>query len=916
MRTSHPFQRTRFLTAILSGFLLYAEAASPANPFLRLSFDEKSDIPKKYILTDQGISGNGFLTPPNSKLPSRSIKALPSDDFSVSFWLKMKDLPAIGQWNVLLPATVFCLSSEDVNNGLVLRIVDKTFQLALLGDAKKYQTFTGSHEIPLRQWVNIAITYKGNTLEMKLNGTTDIRGTASMRAKVWKFLNLGHMNRKRPLTMGIIDEFELYGSALSSEQIKQIGGKYKDRGSTVFGKATTPQKNVTATPIAKPVSIPQCEDTFYKRLTVDPDTIHPLQEQVTINATVLDWNANNTPCLIMAGTKNGRLGSRDALFTPCAYDENNLPIYDTGKTLDFRGGEFQIIKHSDTEFDLVGSGKSVSVGGKHIVYYQNTGSIGHPRFAPPVPILVDGKSVADALGAPFASWYIGDVSGDETPDLLVTRYERENSNEKWPDGQSIWDNILTPNTGKGRGYSVNGKWLGKETSTTLFWAKGEGRSKDTLSFQSFKQVNYRYDGFAVQWKSEDGFTAIGQINVDNVNYLLLGGSIDQILAMPVNMNGEELFCDTAVPLLEPGVAVKNCYYFPNFSVYDIDADGHDEIITAGNNGRVAVLKGTAVGAFKEVEPLNMKGGDICVDTLAVPCRTDWNHDGLPDLLIGDSSGLLTFWPGTEDSTVYGAPVYMESQGRRIMHQAGETGSIQGPTERRWGYLNPTTGDWDGDGIQDIVAGDINSDLTLYKQIPDSKNLSAPEYFTINGQRRQAAWRVRPAILPASAKFHGIEYPTLLYADWGGFAAIAVPEELGSTTIKESIRLKYESGEDITLCAFEGLWGRVKLSTADWDEDGDWDIIYGSPRSISQRIFPDLPPITTVLFLENTGSSEAPVFKKPVMFTKTNGELIPIGVHVASVWPTDLNNDGHLDMIIGGENGKVYFFYRNELSWDE
>jgi len=38
--------------------------------------------------------------------------------------------------------------------------------------------------------------------------------------------------------------------------------------------------------------------------------------------------------------------------------------------------------------------------------------------------------------------------------------------------------------------------------------------------------------------------------------------------------------------------------------------------------------------------------------------------------------------------------------------AGYNGSIQGPAEAKWGYTNVGAGDWDGDGLPDIVINTI------------------------------------------------------------------------------------------------------------------------------------------------------------------------------------------------------------------
>lgn len=169
-----------------------------------------------------------------------------------------------------------------------------------------------------------------------------------------------------------------------------------------------------------------------------------------------------------------------------------------------------------------------------------------------------------------------------------------------------------------------------------------------------------------------------------------------------------------IPFLAAGPEMAETYFALKLNVVDLDGDGRPELLADGNPGKIAVMRGGRAGDFREAGCAVMRGGSLAGETLVSPWRTDLDGDGRADLLLADASGFLTFWPGTADPLVYGAPVRFTSAGKELHMQAGYSGSIQGPNEKRWGYLKVTAGDWDGDGREELLTGDIEGRLRLYR----------------------------------------------------------------------------------------------------------------------------------------------------------------------------------------------------------
>ena len=537
-----------------------------------------------------------------------------------------------------------------------------------------------------------------------------------------------------------------------------------------------------------------------------------------------------------------------------------------------------------------------------------------------VPVYGLGEPLADVPDGKTDGTFVFDLDGDGVEDAIVAR-ALQDGQAKYPDSApypfngKAWDGIESPYAGAGRGYDIRGNWLADQTRlSTVCWMKGRRDKNGMVTFGKRQSVWSEMRGYPVMWKCLYGIQSVGVIKSRSGLWLVLHGNVDELAALPISVVNGEVQCGKARPFLSCGWTLPDIYKVNRLIFVDLDGDGVSELLADGNPGTVAVYKGDDVGRYRPVGYALQRGGALAAQTLTAPCRFDWDGDGKDDLITGDASGYLMLWRGTVDPTAYRTPVLFTVDGEAVHHVAGPSGSVQGPRERRWGYLKPVAGTWGGSKA--LITCDIKGELLLYR--PDGKGggasaLASSVPFSREGTPFTCAWRSRPAIAPRG--FCGATRDALVLMDFDGDLAFAEVGEIGGTDFVRVEKLKGANGGVMHFCGTCGAWGRGHISLVDWDGDGKTDILFGTSGKGFTYFEPKDSPKhqATVRLYRNLGTEAEPRFDDGELMTLKDGTPFFFGGHNATPWVTDLDGDGGNDLIVGAENGRVYWFRREEFS---
>ncbi len=347
---------------------------------------------------------------------------------------------------------------------------------------------------------------------------------------------------------------------------------------------------------------------------------------------------------------------------------------------------------------------------------------------------------------------------------------------------------------------------------------------------------------------------------------------------------------------------------------DWDSDGDIDLIVGDEDGRVALIENT--GAVNDHQPLfkapvyfRQEADFVKFGALVSPCSVDWDDDGDEDLICGDSAGNIGYIENLGGFPPrWNEPVLLQAEGKPIRIMAGENGSIQGPVEQKWGYTTLSVADWDGDGLKDIVVNSIWGKVEWFKNIGTriQPKLAAKQTVKIDYQGKRPLKPVWNWWIPAKDELATQWRTTPYVTDWNkdGLMDLVMLDQEGYLAffkrVKKSGQLVLLPGERIFVDADKnnlplrlnektaGGSGRRKFCLADWDGDGDTDLMIDSQN---------------ICWYENIGSTNG-----KVVFKKRNDLMnVRMAGHDTSPTIVDWNKDGVPDLLFGAEDGHLYYF---------
>ena len=209
---------------------------------------------------------------------------------------------------------------------------------------------------------------------------------------------------------------------------------------------------------------------------------------------------------------------------------------------------------------------------------------------------------------------------------------------------------------------------------------------------------------------------------------------------------------------------------------------------------------------------------------------------------------------------------------------------------------PTVVDWNNDTYHDLLVGGSNGTVTIYLNTNNNTNpiLDNGALIQAGGGDLDVGIRATPVV----DDWDGDGKKDLIVGDWDGNIEIYINTGTDAVPVFTSPTLLQVGGVDFDISP-STAGGRAAPRIIDWDGDGFNDLLVGD-------VFGN------VTYLKNVGTNDAPVFNSAEELLLADGSLLKFdeGGNAgprSRLFPTDWNEDGLTDLIVGGENGTLELY---------
>ena len=586
---------------------------------------------------------------------------------------------------------------------------------------------------------------------------------------------------------------------------------------------------------------------------------------------------------------------------------------------------------NDGDLDLVVSCPDVPYNGTYLFENVDGASVKFPTFKPAI-------KVGDGLRSPQVSYVDGQarvmIAGIELTDFRekgFTAKKKIYPNAKFHPAKRIranqWkyddfddDGKLDLVVGVGdwtdygwdNAYDAKGNWTNGPLRGFVYLIRNRGTTKqpEYASPKKIQADGKPIDVFGMPSPCFDDFDGDGDLDLvcgeflDGFTYFQnIGTRNSPTFTSGVRLQSERQNLAMDLQMITP-------------TSIDWDQDGDIDLVCGDEDGRVALIENIGLDdsktpIFKSPKYFLQKAKNVKFGALVTPVSVDWDADGDDDLICGNTAGYIGFienlgMKSDAKSPTWAKPVYLSADEQVIRIQAGENGSIQGPAEAKWGYTTLSVADWNHDGKPDIVVNSIWGKVIWFENVGTKASpklaaakpievswgsLPAPKpnwnWWAPNRNELVTQWRTTPMVFDVNND--GLN--DLVSLDHEGYLAFYERKKMdsGLALVPPQRIFLDDQGKPLRMNEKSaGGSGRRKMCLVDWDGDGRVDLLANS-RNID--------------FYKNVSENDGEWrFKNmgPVSKKRLAG-------HTTSPAVVDWNKDSIPDLLIGAEDGFLYYF---------